>query len=315
MLLQIEHLTKVYRSGTRANDDICIETAAGEVLGVLGPNGAGKTTLVGQLLGLIRPTSGDIRLDGVDVVADPAHARRQCSYQPQATVPIEGLTPLEAIEICGRIRGGGGAEVRRRAVELIEVLDLGKWASRPTPLSGGVARLVAFCMAAVRPGRLVILDEPTNDVDPLRRRLLWSEIRSLADGGAAVLLVTHNVLEADRCVDRLVIVDRGRVVGRGTPAQMKAGLGGNLRLELVLPPGAAAPPLEAWAADPVLVGRRLAVGLSVADGGRAVSWAIEAQHQGRVAEFSLQPASLEDVYLRAVQPETEEEESAGATVG
>ena len=99
----------------------------------------------------------------------------------------------------------------RRRTSLIAALELGELETSVTPLSGGVARLVRFCMAAVVPGRIVILDEPTNDVDPLRRKLLWQQVRALADDGAAVLLVTHNVLEAERCVDRLAIIDHGRV--------------------------------------------------------------------------------------------------------
>jgi ABC-2 type transport system ATP-binding protein len=314
-LLEFEDLTKVYPNGIIANDGITLDVSAGEVLGLLGPNGAGKTTLVSQLFGLVRPTAGGVRLAGVDVVADPGFARRECSYQPQAGVATTGLTPLQVIELCGRIRGGTKEEVRRRARDLLASLQLEPWVDRATPLSGGVARLVAFCMAAVRPGRVAVLDEPTNDVDPLRRRLLWAQVRALADTGAAVLLVTHNVLEADRCVDRLAIVDRGRVVGGGTPAEMKSDLSGSLRLELVLPPGRPAPPLPGWASRPASTGRRLLVQVSLGDAGRAVEWATAAQARGETAEFSLQPASLEDVYLRAVRPAEPEEVALPAAIG
>src|SRR5439155_26344927 len=213
-----DRVTKIYRGGLKANDDITLGIEAGEVFGLLGPNGAGKTTLIGQILGLLAPTSGTIRIDGTDVVRRPDVARKACSYQPQSSVPIDGLTPLQAIGLAGRIRGGDKVDVRQRPRELDHSLDLGEWENKATELSGGVSRLVAFCMAAVQPGRIVILDEPTNDVDPLRRKLLWRQVRALADGGSAVLLVTHNVLEAERCVDRLAIVDVGRVVGAGTPA-------------------------------------------------------------------------------------------------
>jgi ABC-2 type transport system ATP-binding protein len=121
--------------------------------------------------------------------------------------------------------------VRARAHQLIEALDLGDWAERSVPLSGGVARLVAFCMAIVVPGRIVVLDEPTNDVDPLRRKLLWRQVRALADAGSAVLLVTHNVLEAERCVDRLAIIGSGRVLASGTAVALKADLERRLRRE------------------------------------------------------------------------------------
>ena len=217
MLLEVRGLTKHYRGGVVANDNIDLTAQAGEVTGLLGPNGAGKTTLISQVLGIAAPTRGSIHIDGVDVVRAPAIARQACSYQSQSPAPVEGLRPREAVELAGRLRGGDKRAVLTRADELLDALELGEWANKTTPLSGGVARLVGFCMAAVVPGRIVILDEPTNDVDPLRRKLLWTQVRALADNGAAVLLVTHNVLEAERCVDRLAIVDHGRVVSEGTP--------------------------------------------------------------------------------------------------
>src|SRR5438105_8560002 len=111
-VLELRGVTKQYRKGPLANDDVSIDVEAGEVFGLLGPNGAGKTTLVAQILGLVCPTGGAITVDGVDVVRDPAVARRHCSYQPQSTVPIDGLSPREAIELAGRIRGRPADQVR-----------------------------------------------------------------------------------------------------------------------------------------------------------------------------------------------------------
>ena len=307
-VLEVDRVTKQYRKGPLANDDISLSVDAGEVFGLLGPNGAGKTTLIGQVIGLVEPTSGSITIDGVDVVAAPAVARQACSYQPQSSVPIDNLTPREAIELAGRIRGGRRDDVVRRADELLHALDLMEWAERRTQLSGGVARLVAFCMAAVEPGRVVILDEPTNDVDPLRRKLLWAQVRALADDGAAVLLVTHNVLEAERCVDRLVIIDHGRALALGTPADLKTALGAPLRLELVLEPGADAPPDPDFAPPPVRVGRRVFVDVASPEVSTAVTWARDLQDRHAVAEFSVAPASLEDVYVRRIQPDEADEE-------
>ena len=316
-VLEVRHVTKKYRKGALANDDVSLTVDAGEVFGLLGPNGAGKTTLVSQLLGVARPTSGTILVDGVDVVAAPAVARQACSYQPQSGAPVDGLSPREAVELAGRLRGGDRATVRARGEELLAALELGEWAARLDPLSGGVARLVAFCMAAVVPGRVVVLDEPTNDVDPLRRKLLWQQVRALADRGSAVLLVTHNVLEAERCVDRFAILDHGRVLAEGTPAEMKAALGGALRLELVLEPDTPVPGATPFG-PPVVVGRRLFVDVAVGDAGAAVAWA-GAQRDARVAaEFSLGPVSLEDVYVRRVRESAlvpDEEERGAALVG
>ena len=223
-VLSVEDLHKSFGRGERqvhANVGICLEAAAGEVVAILGHNGAGKTTLVNQIVGLLRPDAGEIRVAGNDAVAHPGSARQLCSIQAQANVPISGLTPSRAIELVGRMRGGDPRLVRERAALLVDALDLGQWAgTRAEKVSGGIARLTAFAMCAVVPGRIVILDEPTNDVDPVRRRLLWAHIRALADGGAAVLLVTHNVTEASSIIDRLVVLDRGHVIASGTSRQI-----------------------------------------------------------------------------------------------
>ncbi len=117
-------------------------------------------------------------------------------------------------------------------------------------------RLVGFAMAAVVPGRLVVFDEPTNDVDPVRRRLLWDQVRAIGDEGAAVLLVTHNVVEAERAVDRLAILDHGRVVVEGTPAPLKERVADDIRLELVLEPGAPSTPMPDFVLHAVGAGQR-----------------------------------------------------------
>jgi ABC-2 type transport system ATP-binding protein len=302
-MLVATDVTKTYRSGVRANDGVSIDVAGGEVFGLLGPNGAGKTTLVSQILGLAKPDAGSITIDDVDVVRRPEIARRWCSYQPQAAAPVDGLSAREAVELVGRIRGGEASKVRRRAGELLSALDLGDVADRPVPMSGGMARLTGFCMAAVVPGRVVVLDEPTNDVDPLRRRALWELIRNLADDGAAVLLVTHNVIEAERCVDRLAIVAGGRVLAAGAPAPLKAQLGAPLRLECTLEPDAASPELPEGLVAAGLAGRRLVAHVQASGVAAAVAWARRAQEDGIVAEFALTPASLEDVYVSWVTTE------------
>src|SRR5918994_6143538 len=222
-LLTITKLQKTYRGGVRANDGVTLSAEAGQVYGVLGHNGAGKTTLVNQVVGLVKPDAGSIVIDGHDVVADPGFARRVCSIEPQSQVPINGMTPRQAISLVGRLRGRSSHDVVRRSTDLIDALEIGEWADTDgARLSGGVKRLVSFCMAAVVPGRVVMLDEPTNDVDPVRRRHLWAQVRALADEGAAVLLVAHNVIEAERSVDRLVILDEGEVIVEGTPRELKA---------------------------------------------------------------------------------------------
>lgn len=312
--LRIEHLEKVYSGGTRANDDISITVEPGEVFGLLGPNGAGKTTLVSQVMGLLLPTGGAIHLGDVDLIARPEAARQLTAYLPQGELPIESLRAREAVELVARIHGGSAVDVRRRTDELFALLELQRWEREMgARLSGGVKRLVGFMMAAVTPSPLVILDEPTNDVDPLRRRLLWQEIRELADRGSAVLLVTHNVLEAERAVDRLAVINDGRVVAQGSPASLKAGERDRLRLEVTVEPRADLPPFPSYLADPVRVGRRAFTTLAEADAPRALEWVRGLASNGAVQEFEIGATSLEDTYVRLVGPAAGEDEATNGS--
>jgi ABC-2 type transport system ATP-binding protein len=308
LLLSISDLVKVYRGGVRANDGVSISVEEGEIFGLLGHNGAGKTTLVNQVVGLLAPTAGSIHIDGRDAVADPGYARRVCSIQPQAQVPLNGLTPRQAMDLVGRLRGGSASRVRERATRLAEALEIGEWLDRGGEnLSAGVKRLASFCMTAVTPGRVVILDEPTNDVDPVRRRLLWTQVRVLAEEGAAVLLVTHNVLEAERAVDRLAILDHGRVIAEGTPGELKSGVADDLRLELVLEPGVELGSTPAFVRRMVPGVNRVTASIGLDDAGSAVRWAGELRRDRKIEEFGLVPATLEDAYVELVARAGQEE--------
>ncbi|NEE02404.1 ABC transporter ATP-binding protein [Phytoactinopolyspora halotolerans] len=314
-MLEVERVIKEYRKGVRANDDVSLSVSAGEVYGLLGHNGAGKTTLLNQVVGIAKPTAGTIRVTGRDAVADPAMARRMCSMQPQAQAPLDGVSPAEAIELMARIRGANRRRAKQRTAELVDALDIGEWAKTTGErLSGGVRRLTAFAMAAAEPGRLVMFDEPTNDVDPVRRRLLWAEVRALAENGCAVLLVTHNVIEAERAVDRLAILDRGRVVAQGSPADLRGENADRLRLEVTAVDSAVARDLAAQFGgqdrgengagggreDAVVVGRRMMATVNAAECASALAWAQNERTAGRVDEFSFNPVSLEDIYVRLV---------------
>jgi ABC-2 type transport system ATP-binding protein len=296
--LNVVDLRKVYRQTLAANDGISLRVDPGEVYGLLGPNGAGKTTLVKQIIGLLKPTSGSIHLGPHDLVAHPSIARQLCSYLPQAQLPIDGLRAEEAIQLTGRIRGGDGPSMRRRTAELLEALDLGAWRRvLGVRLSGGVRRLVGFAMVTASPGAAVILDEPTNDVDPLRRRLLWAEIRRVASRGAAVILVTHNVLEAENAVDRLAIVDRGRVLAEGTPSSLKTATCDRLRLHLRIRPGAADPLLPALVLTSARTGNILVATVAEDAASAAVAWARSLVVSGGAEEYSLGATTLEDAYI------------------
>jgi ABC-2 type transport system ATP-binding protein len=299
-IIEIKDLVKEFKGGIRANNGISLSINKGEVFGLLGPNGAGKSTLVSQLIGLLTPTSGIIKLGGVDIIANPGHARKVCSFQPQNDVPIDGLTILQAVELIGRLRGGNVLSVRKRTRELIDALEIGQWAkSQGQTLSGGVRRLVGYCMTTVAAGEIVILDEPTNDVDPLRRRKLWEQIRSVADSGITVLLVTHNVLEAERVVDRLAIIDSGKILCSGTPTALKGSELNKFRLEVILVPDARTIS-PANCTKTIRVGRRLRAIVDQNKIEDSIKWAKNLKADGVAEEFSVSPTSLEDVYLKMI---------------
>ncbi|NYH52720.1 MULTISPECIES: ABC transporter ATP-binding protein [Nocardiopsis] len=299
---------KTYKRGVRANDGVTIQVGAGEVVGLLGHNGAGKTTLINQVAGLTVPTSGTIRVDGCDPVAEPSKVRRMIAVMPQSHAPLTGVTPRQVIKSMARIRGMSKSAANTRTEELIEALDLGEWADTTGErLSGGVRRLTAFGMAAASPGQVVMLDEPTNDVDPARRRLLWEQIRGLANRGCAVLLVTHNVVEAERSVDRIVVLDSGKVMAEGTAAQLRSRAAGDLRLELTAADIDGLPSLPehiATAGPPLRASRRLTIALESSAAADALTWAQRLRASQDIDEFSLVPVGLEDVYLDLVGGES-----------
>ena len=307
-VLEITGLNKSYTKNKPVNEDISLSVHEGEIFGLLGPNGAGKTTLINQIIGLVRPDSGTITIDGIDVVSNPEFARQSCSFQAQTQVPIAGLTAVQAIELVGMIRGGKSKEIKRRTRELIAELEIEEWANKTgATFSGGVRRLVAFCMAAVQPGRVVILDEPTNDVDPLRRRLLWKRVQELSSVGSAVLLVTHNVLEAERAVDRLVIMDQARVIAGGRPAQLKGDDNEMMRMEITVEPGVDVPVIPEYLSKTINNGNRMISLVSEEDVRNAMEWAHRLKTRDIIEEFSIGPTTLEDVYVRLIEdPEVEE---------
>ncbi len=297
--LEVRQLTKTYPDGTVANDGIDLSVPAGTVCALLGPNGAGKSTLVKQIIGLLAPTAGTITIDGEDVAANDRAARRLCSFQPQAQMSLDGLTPRTAIHLVGRLRGGTHTVVRERTAALIEALDLGEFADTGgAHLSGGVKRLTGFAMAAVIPGGLVLLDEPTNDVDPIRRRLLWNQVRALADEGSAVVVATHNLEEVETVADRFVVVSHGRIVGDVTPGTSAGSSEGlhivlNVRRGCVLPSPPAAISLAASNGQVTGVVSELEL-LEV------LGWAESLRMQGLVSGYEVGSPTLDDVYARLV---------------
>ena len=303
-LLDVREVTKRYRNGTLANDGLCLSLAPGEVYGLLGPNGAGKTTLVRQILGLLKPTSGSIHIDGMDVVAHPGRARQVTGFLPQGQFDIGAVHVDELIYSVGRLRGLSSSEARRRGDELMERLALGPF--RSTTLhaaSGGVRRLAGFATALVAQSPLLVLDEPTNDIDPIRRQVLWQLVAEAGESGAAVLLVTHNLAEAERFIHRLAIIDRGRILREGSPASLRTLVTDRLRLEMVL--AGAVLPHPALLAEPGSTGNYL---FEQADLPPVSAWLSGLRERGLLLDFRIGPPNLDDIYAATVGPAAEARE-------
>jgi ABC-2 type transport system ATP-binding protein len=209
-----------------ALDDLDLIAPPGEVLAILGPNGAGKTTFVRTVATLLRPTSGQLRVRGHDVVRDPVSVRRDIGLAGQFAAVEPTMTGRENLEMTARLFGHGRTAARRAASTVIGRLSLGEVADRRCgSYSGGQRRRLDLGASLVGAPRLLLLDEPTTGLDPAGRREVWDVVRDLAGGGTNVLLTTHYLDEADELADHVVVIDHGRVIASGTLGDIKSSIG------------------------------------------------------------------------------------------
>ena len=217
-----------------ALSDLDLDVPAGSVLGLLGHNGAGKTTAIRILTTLTAPTTGTATVAGVDVVADPAGVRARIGLAGQSAT-VDGLLSGRAnLELIGRLYHLPRQEARRRADELLErfgIADAGDRIVRT--YSGGMRRRLDLAASLVVSPPVLFLDEPTTGLDPLSRNELWELLEGLVRNGATLILTTQYLEEADRLADQIVVLDHGRIVAAGSPASLKARVGGE-RIELKL---------------------------------------------------------------------------------
>lgn len=293
---QVEALTKRYPGQTTlANDAIDLSVERGEIFGLLGANGAGKTTLVKQLANLLAPTSGTIRLFGRPLDCHPLYAPGLIGYMPQSGSALNMVTVGETLYFTAHLRGMSRPDARTMRDSLIERLNLGPYRERVVPrLSGGQRRLVLLATALAAAPPVLILDEPTNNLDPQHRRLVWDTVRATnREHGTTVILVTHNVIEAEQVIERVGIVQGGRLIAVGRPGQLKAELNRQLRLEVVFDP--AQPPALPDGAQPHPTGPGRWHLLVDRDAGPAFVAALTSN--AYVEDFRLSTATLEDLYL------------------
>jgi ABC-2 type transport system ATP-binding protein len=206
-----------------------LDVAAGTVVGLLGPNGAGKTTAVRILTTVLQADHGSAEVLGIDVAAHPQAARATIGLAGQYAAVDENLTGRENLRLVGRLTHLRRGEVAGRAGELLDRFGLADAADRPAKTySGGMRRRLDLAAALVHRPPVLFLDEPTTGLDPASRSDLWDVIDELVADGTTVLLTTQYLEEADRLADRIAVIDRGRVIAEGTPAELKAQLGGTV---------------------------------------------------------------------------------------
>jgi ABC-2 type transport system ATP-binding protein len=229
-IVNIAGLRKVYpgRNPVVAVDGIDLQVNAGAIYGLLGPNGAGKTTTISIATTRAVPTAGSVIIDGIDVVAHPALARRSIGVVPQFNTLDRACTVAENIQFHCLYFGMSRAEANDRTTKLLDQFRLSDRASAyPQALSGGLAQRLQIARAISHHPKVLFLDEPSAGLDPQSRIAMWDAVRELRSEGITVVLTTHYMEEADELCDRLAIIDHGKILMEDSPAKLKASLGGD----------------------------------------------------------------------------------------
>jgi daunorubicin resistance ABC transporter ATP-binding subunit len=242
--IEAHGLTKRFGDFT-AVDALDLQVTTGTVVSLLGPNGAGKTTMVRMLATLLRPDAGSALIAGHDVVSEADRVRRVISLTGQFAALDKNLTARENLTLMARLRGHGRSTTHALVEQLIERFDIGEFRDRLVKnLSGGQRRRVDLAAGLIDKPELLVLDEPTTGLDPRSRQVVWSTVRELVAEGVTLLLTTQYLDEADALADRVVLIDRGREIAAGTPAQLKAQVG-EQRIDIVAADSAALDQLAA----------------------------------------------------------------------
>lgn len=309
-VIAVKNLRKTFGS-VEAVKDVSFEVEPGQVLGLLGPNGAGKTTTINMISTLLQIDGGEATVGGFDVQTQPDVVRQLIGVAGQSAAVDEKLTARENLELFGRLYKIPRVERRRRIDELIDRFDLNEFADRPvSTYSGGERRRLDVVAALVAGPPAVFLDEPTTGLDPRSRSELWETVRSLASSGVAIVLSTQYLEEADRLADKILVIDRGKIVAEGTPDTLKRELERDV-LEVHVASRAdldtvrnligsdATVDVEARRIDiPVRDGADHSLGLlrQLQDGGVTIS------------NFQLRQPTLDDVFLSLTDPTVTESE-------
>jgi ABC-type multidrug transport system ATPase subunit len=295
IVYNIQNLSKSYPGMPHpANQEISCQIYQGEIFGILGDNGAGKSTLVRQMVNLLASTTGTIELFGRSIRDHPDFVTVQVGYMPQEAQSLNNLSVAEALYFAAHLRGMSRQEAQQERERLLTLWGLAAIRDRySSRLSGGQRRLLRLAVAMAGSPPVLILDEPTNDLDPQRRKMVWDILRQLnQESAVTIIFITHDAIEAEKIIQRVAIMRDGQIVALGRPGQLKQQLDRKLRLELFFNPDMppALPP--DCNPHPVEPGRWLVLLES-----EQVAAVMNALELDCLDDFRLYSATLEDLYL------------------
>lgn len=295
IVYDIQNLVKSYPGESKfANKNITLQIYQGEIFGILGDNGAGKSTLVRQMVNLLKSDGGTIAFFGENIVTVPHLLQMNIGYMPQESGALNNLTVGEALFFTAHLRGMSRADARKECDALLEKWQIQQLRHQPSSrLSGGQKRLLRLALAIAASPPVLILDEPTNDLDPQRRKLVWEILRSLnTEQGTTIILITHDAIEAEKAIGRVGIMRAGELVAVGRPSELKQQVDRMLRLELFFSPET--PPTL----PPNLTPISLEVGhWRVLLQPNQVTATLNCLNLDLIDDFRLYSATLEDLYL------------------
>jgi len=298
--IEVNHLTKRFGQKTVVND-ISFNVRQGEVFGLLGPNGAGKTTTLRMMTTLLKADSGQVKIFGHDTVKEGKLARSMFGLTGQYASVDEDISARQNLMIFSRLNGLSHQAAKQRMSELLKEFSLEHSADKALEnFSGGMRRRLDLAVSLITRPTLIFLDEPTTGLDPRTRTQMWETIRKLVKQGSTVVLTTQYLEEADQLADNLAIIDHGKIVKMGTPAELKQQIGGTKLIFNVNQAKQVAAAVKLVAAQVTSAvqqtGQQLSMSLAKITQLTAI---LTALNQAKIAinHLSIQEPSLDDVFM------------------
>ncbi len=307
--IEVNQASKSFGS-LQALDNLNLAVHSGEIYGLLGPNGAGKSTTVNLISGLLKPSSGTVRVAGIDISINPAAAKRVMGVVPQELAFYTELSARQNLQFFGRLYGLSGAPLEARVAELLAMVHLDGRGKAPVgTLSGGMQRRLNIAAALLHKPAVILMDEPTVGLDPQNRANILELVEQIALGGAAILYSTHYMDEVERICSRIGIIDHGKLLVEGSLAELRTAAGGKeiLTLRGRFDTGATAQAFSLRPGEALLKSsaEEIVLNLTGAEG-RLTSLLAEASRVGEVREVAMNRQSLESLFIQLTGRELRE---------